>query len=66
MRHILRWGGMLAALMMLPPLSSAQLPSQLLGGKPVLTVARYDYAHVPKNYWSPASGKCLASSVELA
>lgn len=48
MRQMLLWGGMLAALMTLPPCSSAQLPSQLLDGGPVLTIARYDYAHVPE------------------
>lgn len=37
-----------AALVMLAPCSNAQLPGQPHDGNPVLTIAMYDYAHVPE------------------
>jgi hypothetical protein len=48
MKQILRKSEILTALMMLAPWSSAQLPGQPLNGNPVLTIAMYDYAHVPE------------------
>ena len=48
MKQILRKSQILTALMMLAPWSSAQLPGQPLDGNPVLTIAMYDYAHVPE------------------